>query len=463
MLTSKTACDIIQLEIFSKYGKKSRQINKMDFLTSVLEVLGLNNPSPEFILAQIMGLLGITSTIIIYQQKDRSKLLIFKMASDIAWSAHYLFLSAPTGLAICIIAIFREFVFMNRKKHKWANINAWPAIFVSLALGSMALTWGKEGAISIMPAVASAISVISFWIGNPKLARKFVFLIAGTMIAYDVVVKSYTGIINETFGLTSAIIGIIRLDIAPRKFEKGMTSVTFRAKSISEVVEIAAKAKLSFIEWGGDVHVKPGDFDAVKEAKALMKKHRLVCKAYGSYYRVGDNDLPAFDVICKTAAALGAARVRVWLGRKGSDETTAEERTALIEETRALADIAARYSLDLAFEFHGKTFNDNGVSSAEFIAECGKSNVKTYWQPLAFGDNADNLERVAKYVAAVHVFFWNEQNERFPLKDGIDEWQRYVSLLAEAPTPVPMTLEFVKDDSDGQFLADAETLCEIVK
>ncbi|MBO4428745.1 MAG: YgjV family protein [Clostridia bacterium] len=433
----------------------------MEFLTSVAEFLGLTNPSPSFILAQIMGMLGITSTIIIYQQKDRSKLLVFKISSDIAWSAHYLFLSRPSGLLICVIAIFREFVFMNRKKHKWAAHNVWPVVFVSLALGSMALTWNKEGAISIMPAVASAISVISFWIGNPKLARKLVFIIAGMMIAYDVVAGSYTGIINEAFGLTSAIIGIVRLDVG--RFEKGMMSVTFRGKSISEVVEIAAKAKLSFIEWGGDVHIKPGDFDAVKKAKSLMRKHHIACKAYGSYYRVGDNDPDGFAVICKTAAILGAMRVRVWLGRKGSAETTEDERAALIAETRVLADIAARYSLDLAFEFHGKTFNDNGASCAAFIADCGKSNVKTYWQPLAFGDNADNLEKAVKYVDAVHVFFWNEQNERFPLKDGFDEWRKYVAMLRSASRHVPMTLEFVKDDSDEQFLADAETLGEIIK
>ena len=248
----------------------------------------------------------------------------------------------------------------------------------------------------------------------------------------------------------------------PKAFEKGMTSVTFRNKSVEDVVDISAKAGLSFIEWGADVHVKPGDFAAAETAVALMKKSGLYCSAYGSYYRVGDGDIDGFELICKTAAALGASRVRVWLGRKGSAETTAAERDALIEETQRLADAAEKYSLDVAFEFHGKTFNDNGKTGKTFLLDCNRKNVKTYWQPLAFGDSEENLKDIADKVAAVHVFHWNKQNDRFPLSDGADEWKRYIALLAAAPKPVQMTLEFVAGDSDEQFIADAKTLGDLI-
>ena len=161
--------------------------------------------------AQIVGALGIASTIIIYQQKKRSRLLIFKLISDILWGVHYVLLGAYTATAMCIVAILREIVSMNREKHRWARHNFWPVILIIMAVVSSAITW--HGAISILPAVASVVSMISFWIGSPRLTRRLVFINSGAMITYDVLVLSYTGIVNELFALTSAIIGIIRLDI----------------------------------------------------------------------------------------------------------------------------------------------------------------------------------------------------------------------------------------------------------
>ena len=41
-----------------------------------------------------------------------------------------------------------------------------------------------------------------------------------------------------------------------KSFKLGLCSVTFRKKSIEEVVETARKAGVGYIEWGGDIHVK---------------------------------------------------------------------------------------------------------------------------------------------------------------------------------------------------------------
>jgi sugar phosphate isomerase/epimerase len=173
----------------------------------------------------------------------------------------------------------------------------------------------------------------------------------------------------------------------PMNHKLGMTSVTFREKTIEEVAALAAKAGLSEIEWGGDRHVLPGDTDAVRRANEAMAKYGLVCPSYGSYYRFGDNDAAAFETICSTAKALGASTVRTWLGRRGSAVMPTEMRESILAEVRMLSDIAAKYGQTLAFEFHGKTLNDTGASSIAFLSECGKENVKTYWQPLSFSEN----------------------------------------------------------------------------
>ena len=247
------------------------------------------------------------------------------------------------------------------------------------------------------------------------------------------------------------------------KFELGMTSVTFREKTIEEIAFLAKTAELSVIEWGGDRHVLPLDFEAVKIARTEMEKNGLSCPSYGSYYRMIEKDEDTFRAICKTSEALGASTIRAWLGRTGSARITPEQYATLLEETKKLADIAAQYHQTLAFEFHGKTLNDNGESSIAFLTECAKENVKTYWQPLSYSDNAKNLSLVLPYLSAVHVFTWDDDHKRYPLADGTADWKNYLQILKDADISTNLIMEFVKDDTTEQFLTDAAVLNEWIR
>ena len=241
-------------------------------------------------------------------------------------------------------------------------------------------------------------------------------------------------------------------------FDLGMTSVTFREKTIEEITALAKSAGLSIIEWGADRHVLPLDFDAVKNARIQMEKNELLCPSYGSYYRMVEKDEDAFRAICKTSQALGAGIVRTWLGRTGSERITHEQYATLLEETKKLSAIADEYGQTLAFEFHGKTLNDNGESSVAFLADCAKENVKTYWQPLSYSDNEKNLSLVLPYLCAVHVFTWDDDHKRYPLADGTQQWKKYLQILKDADISTKLIMEFVKNDTAEQFLTDAAVL-----
>ena len=45
----------------------------------------------------------------------------------------------------------------------------------------------------------------------------------------------------------------------------GMTSVTFRKKTVEQIIAIAVKANLKGIEWGSDVHVPVGNIDRARQ------------------------------------------------------------------------------------------------------------------------------------------------------------------------------------------------------
>lgn len=153
----------------------------------------------------VSGILGITANVIIYQQKSGKRVLIYKLISDIIWAYHYYTLNAYSGMAVAIVGIFREIVFLTRQKKKTSKI--WLVIFICIALICAFYTW--KGIISLLPATASVLSVISFWKANPTLTRIIAYPISACMLTYDIVYNSYTGIINELLTLVSSTIGIL--------------------------------------------------------------------------------------------------------------------------------------------------------------------------------------------------------------------------------------------------------------
>jgi len=162
------------------------------------------------VLARIFGIAGIAATVIIYQQRGRSKLLGYKLLSDIIWLLHYAFLGAYSGAAISVIAIIRELVFLKRDQCKWAKNPIWLYLFLGISALSAVITW--KGALSLLPMIASMIAVISFWIGKPRLSRVLSVPTAVCMLIYDFLSGSVEGCANELLTLCSSAYGYYRFD-----------------------------------------------------------------------------------------------------------------------------------------------------------------------------------------------------------------------------------------------------------
>lgn len=163
-----------------------------------------------FIAARIFGILGIIGAIWVFQQKERSKLLFFKLLTDCCWCAHYICLGAISGAGICIIAILRSIIFLQRGRHKWAESKFWLFFFLGCCILCAILTW--KNALTLLTAAVSIGSVISFWIGRPSLSRKMSIPIASCSLVYDIFNGSIEGILNESFVIISSIVGYFRLD-----------------------------------------------------------------------------------------------------------------------------------------------------------------------------------------------------------------------------------------------------------
>ncbi|SFP34067.1 sugar phosphate isomerase/epimerase family protein [Salibacterium halotolerans] len=246
-------------------------------------------------------------------------------------------------------------------------------------------------------------------------------------------------------------------------WKTGMCSVTFRDKTTEEVIEIAAKAGLHSIEWGGDVHVPPGDTAAATRTAQHTKEAGLEVSSYGSYFKAGIKNEAPFPDVLDTASALGAASIRIWAGEKGSGEMEAGERQELVRDIRETADLAALQNIGVHLEYHGGTLTDTADSARHLMEELNHPNVRLYWQPavgLSLEERLASIEAVKPWVQHVHVFFWRGTT-RYPLTDGRKEWDAYFQHLPESGHRYAM-LEFVQNDDPAQFHRDAAVLHELL-
>ncbi len=242
-------------------------------------------------------------------------------------------------------------------------------------------------------------------------------------------------------------------------FEVGLVSVTFRHLSPEQIVELVSEAGLKSIEWGGDIHVPHGDTAKAAEVAKLTADSGLKVAAYGSYYRVGNNDGQSFDAVLDSAVALGAPVIRVWAGNRGSVDADEDYREIVANDTNDICERASLAGITVAYEFHGGTLTDTAESAVSLLRRVDHRKLRCLWQPNgpeSVEERLAGLKLVLPWLENVHLFHWTAAGRR-PLSDGESAWRIYADCIYSAGRKPAMLLEFVRDDSTEQFRADAGT------
>lgn len=244
-------------------------------------------------------------------------------------------------------------------------------------------------------------------------------------------------------------------------YKVGLCSVTFRNLTVEQIIQLAHDANLAGIEWGGDIHVPPGDIKRATEVAALSEQAKLEVVSYGSYYRLGHpDDADSFEQILQTAQSLKAPAIRVWAGKQGSNQADDAYRKAVMADAERVASLADEHGIAINLEYHGGTLTDTAESARLLMEELNQANVHLYWQP-AVGEAVDkrlkSITRIKKWLTHVHVFHWDNTDRR-PFAEGTEEWESYLQALKTDKTDRYLLMEFVKGDKTEQFLADVELL-----
>lgn len=242
------------------------------------------------------------------------------------------------------------------------------------------------------------------------------------------------------------------------KLKIGVASVTFRNKTSAQVVDICKNADVHFIEWGGDVHVKTLE-DALF-VKRLCDENNIKICSYGSYYRTGCGDEGKWEDTLKIASTMGASSVRIWLGRKNSEDYSENEYEALKKEMLYLCQKAKEYNILVCPECHDNTFNNNTSSILRLIKDVSCDNFKTYFQSRYFKFNydMDRIEKTYAYIENFHVSYRDlKREQRFRKKDKayLDKLlKKFISLDFDGI----VIIEFTSGSKEKNFIKDVSKL-----
>ncbi len=249
-------------------------------------------------------------------------------------------------------------------------------------------------------------------------------------------------------------------------FKLGLCSVTFREKPAEEIIEIARQQELEGIEWGADIHVKPGS--PAEYAASVAEKCRnagLAIPSYGSYFDVLDHAPADFAAIVEKAALLGAGVIRVWGGWVRPEEVNPEQFEKITSTSREIAGMAAEKNIKVAFEFHDNTPTEGGDNVLKVIHGAGHPNLYTYYQLIRPNDydwNLANLEKIYPRLAYVHVQA-NDGERNLPLADFRDMWKEILLRLKKKSYDGWLFFEFNKDNSVQQLAEDIKLMRSLME
>ena len=127
--------------------------------------------------------------------------------------------------------------------------------------------------------------------------------------------------------------------------------------------------------------------------------------------------------------------------------------------------LAAAKQKTVSLECHNGTLTDDCDSALRLVEEVAADNLRLYWQPNQFRDDAYNLDTVRRllpYTSNVHVFSWTSHDggttEMYPLDRFASLWRKYIDVLRSDNIDRNLLIEFVCDNTTDQLRRDAETL-----
>lgn len=167
-------------------------------------------------LAQIIGAFAAIAIIGSFWFKEKKKLFLTQIISNLLYSIQYYLMSANTGLFSSVIAIIRSIIFAKKEEGKQNKIyNYITLILVLIYMIALKMTW--NGIISIFPILAETINTVFMNFFKLKGIRIINIIISVLWLVYNIYIVSYAGITVNILFVISTTVALIKYDIMNKK------------------------------------------------------------------------------------------------------------------------------------------------------------------------------------------------------------------------------------------------------
>jgi len=170
------------------------------------------------IIIQGIGFVGVLFFILSYQIKSNKMLFLMQLLGTATFCCQFLLLGATSGAANLIGIIVRNALLMKYRDWAWIRSKWTEIVFLIFFTIAFIATW--QGPISLLPYAAVVGTTIAYWTDNAQKIRLSQLIGSPCTLLYDLMIRSWGGVLSETITLLSIIISIFRFgwhDLAESK------------------------------------------------------------------------------------------------------------------------------------------------------------------------------------------------------------------------------------------------------
>ena len=182
-----------------------------------------------YIAGQILGICGMVSNILVFQQKAQKRVLAWQFLAACFFCANYFMVGAVVGGMLNLVGAIRAAVFFFDKQTH-ANHFIWLIFFILAFSASYPMTFllfnteqsPKNFIIEILPVIAMIVATVAIKLGSSKMVRRLGLISSPLWLTYNCFSGSIGAILSEILNLISIVVGIVRIDLKKKGERKNV-------------------------------------------------------------------------------------------------------------------------------------------------------------------------------------------------------------------------------------------------
>lgn len=167
----------------------------------------------NWIINQIFAFIALIICVISFQQKTTKRLLLLRNFATLSCFIGLCFLGNISAIIMCLAGVIRNIVslYFSYKPNTKKIYKIISSVLIVLFLIMLNIVYWTNY-YNILSIIVGTFAVITFMQEKPSAIRKLSIVTEILYIIYYGLLLSPLNVVIETVGLTSAVIGIIRLD-----------------------------------------------------------------------------------------------------------------------------------------------------------------------------------------------------------------------------------------------------------